>query len=90
VIGALQTGEIIAEYLQMANRLHQGKRLDNGFTIGSLADHPSADAVLFVDHNPSLSEVAGPLSGGTRLFVEKGTLAYLECSHDACTAGELQ
>ena len=80
---ALETAEIAAQHLNMTDRLVSDDRVAPGFDRealeGILADHPDAEALMFVGHEPDFSSIIGRLVGG-RVVVKKGGIAHIESS----------
>jgi len=93
LVRALQTAEIVARNLRLSDRLVVDTRLGPGFDTDVLADmlleHPGANSVLLVGHEPDFSYTISDLTGGGRLVVKKGSLARIDITAAAVLAGEL-
>lgn len=87
LLRARQTAEIVAEILELRERLEETEHLgvppDSTALVRQLARlRPRPDVVMLIGHEPHLSEftallVAGP-SSGVRLTFKKGGVARLE------------
>ena len=93
LVRAKQTATIVAQRLEIPERLVEDERLGAGFgtsqLAGVLADHRGADAVMLVGHEPGMSRTVGEIIGGAGIDFKKGSLACVTL-HDAATlAGEL-
>ncbi|HSC70211.1 MAG TPA: histidine phosphatase family protein, partial [Candidatus Methylomirabilis sp.] len=79
---ALQTAEIVAKAHGSAARLVTDGRLRPGFgpkhLAALLAEHRDARGVMLVGHEPDFSETISRVTGGGRLEMKKGALAYVE------------
>ena len=80
---AYATADIMARHLNMTDKLVSDDRVVPGFDVGRLGDilqdHPDAEALMFVGHEPDFSDVVGRLVGG-RIVMKKGGIAYVECT----------
>lgn len=76
---AKQTAEIIADVLEIKDRLVVDDRLGYGFDLRSvrslLAEHDDAERIAFVGHEPSMSSIVGELIGGGLVVCKKGSVA---------------
>lgn len=79
LIRARQTAEIVAEELEMRDRLVEDAHLGLDFDLKRLTrileKHAGAHAVMLVGHDPSMSRTIGQLIGGARVELKKGSLA---------------
>jgi len=93
LLRARQTAEIVADALQIADRLVADERLGADFGFAQLArvlhDHAKARALMLVGHEPSLGAVIGRLIGGATVEVKKGSLARVDLSRTSELKGEL-
>ncbi len=93
LVRAYQTAEIVAKKLGCADRLVKDKAVGPGFGRDAvariLADHPKADAVMFVGHEPDFSETVSDLIGGGRIVLKKGGLACVELNAGPSLKGKL-
>jgi phosphohistidine phosphatase len=89
---AFQTAEIIAKQLDLTKRLVQDPRLEYGFGRKKLreiiADHPDAQALMLVGHEPDFSKLIRKLTGG-QVKMEKGAVAGLAIQDGNGKQGEL-
>ncbi|MGB6984443.1 MAG: phosphohistidine phosphatase SixA [Candidatus Aquilonibacter sp.] len=93
LVRARQTAEIVADELKLRDKVHQDDRVGLGFSAARLAqilrDYPSAQSVMLVGHEPSMSLTVGELIGGGDVDFKKGALACVEISRDEPLAGRL-
>lgn len=93
LVRARQTAEIVADELRLRDKLQQDDRVGLGFSAARLADilrdHPIAQSMMLVGHEPSMSLTIGELIGGGDVDFKKGALACVEISRDAPLAGRL-
>jgi len=79
---ARETAEIVAEALEMADRLREDARLAPGCRLGDLQliieSHPQAGRLMIVGHESDFSIMAGQLVGGAAIDLKKGGLIRLE------------
>jgi len=89
----LQTAEIAARALGLADVLVAEPALACGFDFADLADllagHPDARAPLLVGHEPDLGLVVSRLTGGADLVFKKGSLARVDLDPGPGLRGEL-
>jgi phosphohistidine phosphatase len=94
LVRAVQTAEIVAEVLDMDDRLRQEARLGPGFTLEHLRTitvaHSDRRALMLVGHEPTLSVVVGQLIGGANVRMKKGSLAIVDVEEVEHGAGCLQ
>lgn len=88
---ARQTAEIVAKKLDC--KLIEDTRLSPGFNIdklsGMLLDHPKAETIMFVGHEPDFSATVAELIGGGLIEFKKGGLAMVELPNPRKCRGEL-
>ncbi len=81
LVRARRTAEIVAEELEMLDRLQDDKRLAHGFSVSVLgkivARQGDAASVMVVGHEPEFSIAVGELIGGGRVELKKGALALV-------------
>ncbi len=94
LVRARQTAEIIAQKLDLITKLVEDARLAPGFNAHQLhavlLDHPDANALMFVGHEPDFSETIGALVGGGRIVCKKGGLALVKLANGHSRHGELE
>jgi len=90
---AFQTADIVADELNMGEKLVQDERLGPGFGSDDLVEvlqsHPEASNILLVGHEPDFSLTISALIGGSRLVVKKGGLARVDVINADPLQGEL-
>lgn len=90
---ALQTAEIVAEYLGLLDQMEVDDRLSPGFGRADLAaileDYPRADSIMFVGHEPDFSLTIEGLIGGGSVVCKKGSLARVDLNDAGFLSGEL-
>jgi phosphohistidine phosphatase len=88
---ARQTAEIVARELNCT--LVEDKRLAPGFNTEQLSkillDHPNANKVMLVGHEPDFSETISALIGGGRIVCKKGGLVLVTLPNAHSKHGEL-
>ena len=93
LVRARQTAAILADALQLSDKLVEDERLGANFDFELLADilhdHRAARALMLVGHEPSLSAVIGRLIGKAAVNVKKGSLARVDLSGASELRGEL-
>jgi phosphohistidine phosphatase len=93
LVRALQTAEIIAERMNALDLLVVDERLEPGFGSSDLAEileeHPQADEIMLVGHEPDFSETISYLIGGGTIVCKKGSLARVDLVDAGPMAGEL-
>lgn len=91
LVRAKQTAEIVARKLNCL--LVEDKRLAPGFNDDQLEkillDHPNANTVMLVGHEPDFSETISALIGGGNIVCKKGGLALVELPNAHSKRGEL-
>lgn len=79
---ASRTAEIVADELDLRDKVKIDSRLAAGFRMGELqaivAEHPGVERIMFVGHNPDLAVIAGQLAGGAMIDLKKGGLIRLD------------
>ncbi len=79
LVRAAQTARIVADELQLRDVLVEDANLGLDFDLGRLRsvieNHPAADALMLVGHEPSMSRTLGLIVGGARIDLKKGALA---------------
>ena len=92
LVRAYQTAEIVAQRLNMTDRLVKDERLGPGLgpnqLAGILQAYPEAKALMLVGHEPDFSQLIGELIGGGRVTCKKGSLACVELNNTSLQ-GEL-
>ena len=90
---ALQTAEIVAKARGSAARLVTDARLAPGFgpehLAAIVAKHRGARGLMLVGHEPDFSETISQVTGGGRLAMKKGALAYVDVADHASLKGTL-
>jgi phosphohistidine phosphatase len=93
LVRASQTAEIVAEAQGSAARLITDDRLAPGFSPKDLAaivaEHRDAGGLMLVGHEPDFSETISQVTGGGRLTIKKGALAFVELEDPASLKGTL-
>jgi len=92
LVRARQTAEIVGEALGVADKVVDDVRLAHGFgrkhLAAILADHPEAESVMVVGHEPEFSATIGELTGA-RVACKKGSLALVEVTDRESLRGQL-
>jgi phosphohistidine phosphatase len=92
LLRACTTATLVARRLKFDKPPLLDDRLGGGFSIAALreivGEHLDADGVLFVGHEPNLSDVIGQLVGNAGIEMKKGALAAVAVNSD-CTRGDL-
>lgn len=93
LVRAYQTAEIVARSQGEAIRLVPDDRVAPGFGPTHLAailgEHKRAQGIMLVGHEPDFSETIGHVTGGSRLVMKKGALAYVELDDPTSRQGRL-
>lgn len=91
LVRAKETAAIVAKALKLQNRLAEEERLGLSFDASRFAsivrDHPGAEELLLVGHEPSFSRTVGSVIGGATIDFKKGALARVDL--DARSHGAL-
>ncbi len=93
LVRAYQTAEIIAQELNLMDKLVKDERLGLDFGLEKLAlllqTYPAAAALMLVGHEPSFSETIGDLIGGGNVECKKGSLARVDLPNPLSLKGDL-
>ena len=93
LVRAHQTAEIAAAGLNMTDRLVVDERISPGFNRADvlmiLEDHPEAEAIMFVGHEPDFSSTIESIIGGGAVICKKGSLARVDLTGAGALSGEL-
>ncbi len=93
LVRAYQTAEIVAERLNLKDKLVHDDRLAPGFGTSEvkkiLDDYPDANAIMLVGHEPDFSSTISKLIGGGEVVCKKGGLACVNLSGHGSLEGEL-
>ena len=93
LVRALQTAEIVAKAGDSTARLITDDRLVPGFGPKELAaivaERGHTGGLMLVGHEPDFSETISQVTGGGRLVMKKGALAYVEVEDPASMKGTL-
>jgi len=93
LVRAAQTAGIVAKARGSAARLVTDGRLAPGFgpkhLAAIVAEHRGARGLMLVGHEPDFSETISQVTGGGRLAMKKGALAYVEVEDPASLKGTL-
>lgn len=93
LVRARQTAEIVAKAHGSPARLVTDGRLRPGFgpkqLAALLAAHRDATGLMLVGHEPDFSQTISHVTGGGRLTMKKGALAYVEVEGRAAVKGTL-
>ena len=93
LVRALQTAEIVAKAHGSTARLVTDGRLRPGFgpkhLAALVAEHRDARGLMLVGHEPDFSETISRVTGGGRLVMKKGALAYVEVEDRDSVKGSL-
>jgi phosphohistidine phosphatase len=78
----VETAEIVADTLGVADRLYEEARIAPGFRLGDLQkiveQNPDAQQLMVVGHQPDLGIIAGQLIASPALDVKKGGLVRID------------
>ena len=92
LVRAKQTAALAAAALNMDGQLVEDARLGPGFNAVALAqilhDYPAAEALMFVGHEPGMSQTIGDLTGA-RVDFKKGSLACVDLPASGSLRGAL-
>lgn len=90
---AKETAKIVAERLGLEDKLVEDERLGGDFDVqrlgALLGDHPDAQSLMLVGHEPDFSHTIGQLIGGARIDLKKGGLARVDLADATAREGEL-
>ncbi len=94
LLRCVQTAELIARRLGLADRVIPDDRLAPGFNPAALATllrrHANSAALLLVGHEPDFSDTIGGLIGGGRVVCRKGGVACVNIPDPSAMEGELE
>jgi phosphohistidine phosphatase len=87
-----ETAEIVAQHLNLQDKVVQDDRLGPGFDAGRLGKllkkFPEAKALVLVGHEPDFTRTISELTGG-RVVLKKGGMAYVESADASPKRGVL-
>jgi phosphohistidine phosphatase len=90
---AKQTAKIVADRLDLNERLFEDRRLAGNFDTTQLAailrDRSDAENLMLVGHEPDMSAIVGNLAGDADIDLKKGGLACVELSDLGSMQGRL-
>jgi phosphohistidine phosphatase len=91
---AVETARIVVDVLGSESLLAEERGLEPGrFSSDELrrivGEYPAAENLMFVGHEPSMSDVAGDLVGGARLRLKKSGLIRIDVEDPAALLGKL-
>ncbi len=90
---AKETAQIVAERLQLEDRLVEDARLAEPFDSHRLAeilrDYANDETLMLVGHEPDFSNVIGDVIGGASIDLKKGGLARIDLDDPSSLHGEL-
>ena len=90
---AIQTAEIVADYLDLFDILVEDERLEPGFSPGDLSEildeNPEVEAVMVVGHESDFSLTIERIIGGGSIVCKKGSLARVDLTDAGVLSGEL-
>jgi phosphohistidine phosphatase len=93
LLRALETAQIVAQYLTNAPRVSVDKRLAPGFGPEQLAQileaYAGSPSLMLVGHEPDFSATIGHLIGEGRVVCKKGGLAWVELPDLRTLRGQL-
>jgi phosphohistidine phosphatase len=93
LVRAYQTAEIVAQELNLVDKLVKDERLGLDFGPEKLAlilqTYSIASALMLVGHEPSFSETIGDLIGGGSVECKKGSLARVNLPNPMSLQGDL-
>jgi phosphohistidine phosphatase len=82
LLRAKQTAQIVAERLELQEKLVEDPRLASGFDLerlgAILAAHAQAESLMLVGHEPTMSATIGRAIGGASIELKKAALAGIE------------
>jgi len=91
LVRARQTADVVAQALGLSLTIKS--QLAPGFAKPALAKllpaFSQANALMFVGHEPDLSEIIADLIGGGQVVMKKGSLARVDIASAESLAGEL-
>lgn len=91
---ARQTADVVAQGLGIREKVLVTDALSPGCTLMTLAEfarsHRHADRMMFVGHEPDMSEIVGELIGGGALRMKPGAVARVKADEMAPGMGVLR
>lgn len=82
LVRAAQTASLVAEHLNLADRLLTDDRVASNMNVNLLGQLASLDrldaSLMVVGHEPSMSSTISSLIGGGEIIMKKGALALVE------------
>ncbi len=92
LVRARQTADFVAKQLQLRNVVAD-ERIAHGFNARAcqaiLTEHPDAESVMLVGHEPSMSAAIGHMIGDGNVELKKAALAAIELAERTSTSGTL-
>ncbi|HZY95475.1 MAG TPA: histidine phosphatase family protein [Candidatus Cybelea sp.] len=93
LLRARQTAEFVADRLGLCDAIVDDERIAHRFNADAcraiLADHPRANSVMLVGHEPAMSSTIGRLIGSADIELKKAALAGIELPDRNSTVGTL-
>ncbi len=93
LVRARQTADIVAKHLDLTGGVVEDERVAPGFNLEKLSeivrDHPDAQGLMVVGHEPDFSATVGALIGHAAVVMKKGGLAYVHVTELSPLQGEL-
>ena len=93
LVRAFQTAEIVAQAVDSSPPLITDDRLAPGFgpkeLTAILTEYNGAGGLMLVGHEPDFSETISQVTGGGRITVKKGALAYIDMQDASSLEGTL-
>lgn len=93
LVRSYQTAEIVAKRIKMLDRLVKDERLRPGFDVNHLKEilkeYSRDNPLMFVGHEPDMSEMVSQLIGGGKIVSKKGSVACVKLSESDSLKGEL-
>ncbi len=92
-VRACTTATLVARKLKFDKPPSLDDRLAEGFSLERLrqivGEHAGAGGMMFVGHEPTLSDVMGRLIGNASVEIKKGALAAVALDDATCSRGTL-
>lgn len=93
LVRAKQTATIVAKRCKLEDRLVEDARLGGGFGMSELAEvlteHRTANALMLVGHEPSMSRIVGEMVGSADIDFKPGSLACVNVPEPTSLRGTL-
>jgi phosphohistidine phosphatase len=90
---AKQTAQIVADRLDMHDKLREDERLAGNFDTSKLAailqERADDATIMLVGHEPDFSAIVGRLAGGANIDLKKGGLACVDIPDRSSMQGRL-